>query len=83
MISFQETIIHLIEALLEVPLYGQTVSDVIRDLLDVDLSINEDCLHLAVSTPNLNPEKPLPVMAFIYGGGFKVSIRKTRPLVRD
>ena len=58
--------------MLEVPLYGQTVSDVIEDLLDVSLSIAEDCLHLAVSTPDINPEKPLPVMAFIYGGGFKV-----------
>ena len=28
-------------------------------------------MDLAVSTPNLNPEKPLPVMVFIYGGGYK------------
>ena len=66
-----ETIIHLLEALLEVPLYGQTVENVIRDLLDVDLSVAEDCLHLAVSTPDLEPPELLPVMVFIYGGGYK------------
>jgi len=66
-----ETIIRLIEALLEVPLYGETVEDAIRDLLDVDVSVDEDCLHLAVSTPDLNPDKPLPVMVFVYGGGYK------------
>lgn len=66
-----ETIIRLIEALLEIPLYGEMVSDVIRQLLDVDVSVNEDCLHLAVSTPRLTQDNLLPVMLFIYGGGFK------------
>lgn len=66
-----ETIIHLIEALLEIPLFGETVTNVIRNLLDVDVSVDEDCLHLAVSTPNLKPDKLLPVMFFIYGGGYK------------
>ena len=28
-------------------------------------------LTIAVSSPNLAPEKPLPVMVFIYGGGYK------------
>lgn len=58
----QETIIHLIEALLEIPLFGQTVEDAIRQLLDVDVAVDEDCLHLAVSTPDLTPNEPLPVM---------------------
>ena len=31
---------------LKVPLYGETVEDAIRDLLDVDVSVDEDCLHL-------------------------------------
>ena len=45
------------------------------DLIDVNLSVDEDCLHLAVSTPDLAPKEPLPVMVFIYGGGFKVFIQ--------
>ena len=49
------------------------MGDVIQDWLDIDLSVSEDCLHLAVSTP-LRPdgsERPdLPVMFFIYGGAF-------------
>jgi len=32
--------------LFKVPLYGETVEDAIRDLLDVDVSVKEDCLHL-------------------------------------
>ena len=46
-----------------------------HDWLDIDLSVAEDCLHLAVSTPQLPStavdKKPLlPVMFFIHGGGF-------------
>lgn len=32
---------------------------------------NEDCLHLNVYTKNMNSEKPLPVMVFIHGGGYR------------
>ena len=63
--------IELLEALFETPLIGHQVSDVLRTLLDEELSVSEDCLHLAVSTPELKPSEPLPVMVFIYGGGFK------------
>merc|ERR1712032_1725797 len=46
------------------------------DLLDIDLAISEDCLHLAVTTPiqpdgsQVAPGSGLPVMFFIYGGAF-------------
>ena len=30
----------------------------------------EDCLHLTVRTPDLNPSSPLPVLVWIHGGSF-------------
>uniref|UniRef100_W8BG58 Carboxylic ester hydrolase n=1 Tax=Ceratitis capitata TaxID=7213 RepID=W8BG58_CERCA len=33
---------------------------------------SEDCLYLNVFTKNITPEKPRPVMAWIYGGGFQI-----------
>ena len=66
-----DIVLQLLEDLFELPLLHRPVNDVVKEMLDVDLSVAEDCLHLAVSTPNLNPEKPLPVMFFVYGGGYK------------
>ncbi|KAH8420881.1 hypothetical protein KR222_008200, partial [Zaprionus bogoriensis] len=33
---------------------------------------SEDCLHINVYVKNLNFKKPLPVMVWIYGGGFQL-----------
>ncbi|XP_055847644.1 esterase B1-like [Episyrphus balteatus] len=33
---------------------------------------SEDCLYLNVFTKNVKPEKPAPVMIWIYGGGFQI-----------
>ncbi|XP_060518399.1 uncharacterized protein LOC132697124 [Cylas formicarius] len=35
------------------------------------ISVDEDCLHINVYTPTLNNTEKLPVMFWIYGGGFK------------
>jgi len=70
-------LLEAIEFLIEVPDGtldpSKTIQQVAHDWLDIDLSVDEECLHLAVSTP-MKPDgvaKPLlPVMFFIHGGGF-------------
>ena len=52
---------------------NKKIKDVAHDWLDIDFSVNEECLHLAVSTPLLpggTPKPLLPVMFFIHGGGY-------------
>jgi para-nitrobenzyl esterase len=38
---------------------------------------DEDCLYLNVWTPATAPDKPLPVMVFIYGGGYTTGATNT------
>ena len=49
--------------MLNTTLEGKTVGQVLEDLLDINLSVSEDCLHLAVSTPNIPKEVRAPVIA--------------------
>ena len=93
-----EILLRIIGDLLETEVVGLTVAEVLENLLDVEVSVSEECLHLAVSTPVLPGEKEeqgkvgqwqhlirkednafisskqqeelLPVLFFIYGGGF-------------
>lgn len=32
--------------------------------------VSEDCLHLNIWSPDLDPDEPLPVLVYFYGGGF-------------
>jgi len=74
---FVPALLDAIEDILEVPRgtleQNKLIHDVLYDWLDIDISTNEDCLHLAVSTPwrpDGTEKKDLPVMFFIHGGAF-------------
>ena len=41
----------ILEDFLEVPMINKTVGQVVEDIFDVQVSMDEDCLNLAVSTP--------------------------------
>ena len=43
----------LLEDLLQTPVKQMTVGQIILDLVDINIEVEEDCLHLAVSTPRL------------------------------
>ena len=48
-----DALIRMMEDLLETPMVNQTVGQVLEDILDIQISVDEQCLHLAVSTPQL------------------------------
>jgi len=53
--------------------FNKPISDILHEWLDIELGVDEDCLHLSVSTP-WKPtgvdNKTMPVMFFIHGGAF-------------
>jgi len=72
-----EVLLQVIEIFVEVPagtLNGKKpVVEILHDWLDIDFSVAEECLSLAVWTP-IRPDgeerKQLPVMYYLFGGGF-------------
>lgn len=43
-----------------------------KNINEMNASCNEDCLYLNIWTPSKKSEEPLPVMVWIFGGGFHV-----------
>ena len=46
-----ETIVHILSSLFEVELQDKTLGEIASEVFDIDYSMSEDCLQLAVSTP--------------------------------
>ena len=76
--SIAQEIINGLNMFFEIDIITDTtpVGQLLEEWLDITLSANEDCLHLAVYTP-YDPDTvladnttKLPVMFFVYGGGF-------------
>lgn len=57
-ITVNQTLILLEDMFESPPLYGATFGDVLSNAVDEEISVSEDCLNLAVSTPVLPSNNP-------------------------
>ena len=46
-----QTLLGVMEELLDTEMAGKTFGEFLHDFVDSDLSVSEECLHLSVSTP--------------------------------
>lgn len=64
-------VLSILEAVFGQGFSGKSIEEILNDWLDGSIGVDEDCLHLQVAKPAYaNETSNLPVMFFIYGGGY-------------
>lgn len=69
-------IISILEEVFGQDLKGKTLDKILEDWLDITVQVSEECLNLNVAKPGYaNKTSNLPVMFYIYGGGYTGGIQ--------